>query len=124
MNTGLATRLMSKSLDHPDEVRDAPLAHIEVVHLGSHTLMRATFQPGWRWSEHMRPLVGTDSCQVAHLNYVISGHMHGIMDDGTEAEMAPGDLIDVPPGHDAWVVGDEPVVMLDFSGGDIYAKPQ
>jgi quercetin dioxygenase-like cupin family protein len=114
-----------KSLTQPDEIRTLPKTKIEVVDLGdSVNIMRATFQPGWKWSECIQPTVGTKSCQAAHINYVISGQMKIIMDDGTENEMGPGDVAEIPPGHDAWVLGNEPCVMLDFSAGKTYGKKQ
>jgi quercetin dioxygenase-like cupin family protein len=84
---------------------------------------KATFQPGWRWSEHVKPIAGTDSCQAPHLGYVLSGQMTIRMDDGTEDTIHTGDFVSIAPGHDAWVVGDEPCVMLDWQGYADYAKP-
>ena len=76
---------------------------------------RATFQPGWRWSESVKPIAGTDSCQVPHNGYVVSGRIHIKMDDNTEFEAGPGDAYEIPAGHDGWVIGDEPYVGIDFS---------
>jgi len=112
-----------KSFDSPDETRQTPKTKVEVVTIGGATLMRATFEPGWKWSEHVKPTAGTDSCQVHHVSYGISGRLKVVMDDGTEMEFGPGDVADIPPGHDAWVVGDEPSVSIDASGGATYAKP-
>jgi quercetin dioxygenase-like cupin family protein len=95
-----------------------------VVKLNDQQIMRATFEPGWRWSESVKPIVKTESCQVHHLNYFLSGHMHVQMDDGSTAEFGPGDLADIPPGHNAWVVGDEACVMLDYAAAAVYAKPK
>lgn len=114
--------MIKKNLSSPDETRELPKTHIEVANLPDAVLMRATFQPGWKWSECVKPTVGTKSCQVGHINYVISGRMKIIMDDGTEKEMGPGDVAEIPPGHDAWVVGDEPCILMDFAGGKIYGK--
>ena len=111
-----------KSFNKPDEVRTPPKTKIEVVKVGDSTMMRATFEPGWKWSECVKPIAGTDSCQAPHVNYVISGRMKVVMDDGTEMEMGPGDAADIPPGHDAWVIGDEPCVAIDFAAGKVYAK--
>lgn len=111
-----------KSLNRPDETRNLPKTKIEVVQLGNNTLMRATFQPGWKWSECVKPTAGTKSCEVPHINYIISGRMKIVMDDGTEKEMGPGDYAIIPPGHDAYVVGNEVCVALDFSGGQKYGK--
>ena len=117
--------LISKSLDQPDETRPIPngKGKVEVVNLGGATVMRATFEPGWRWSEHVKPIAQTESCQVAHTGYIVSGRLHVRMDDGTEVEMGPGEASITPAGHDAWVVGDEPVIFLDFAGAATYAKP-
>jgi hypothetical protein len=111
-----------KNLDRADETRELPKTHIEVAKIHDKVLMRATFQPGWKWSECVKPTVGTDSCQVAHLNYVVSGRMKLVMDDGSEKEMGAGDFVEFPPGHDAWVLGSEPCVVLDFAGGKEYGK--
>ncbi len=114
-----------KSLDSPDETRPmADKGRVQVVTLGGVTVGRATLEPGWRWSEHVKPLAGTPSCQATHVGYVISGRMHLRMDDGTEREVGPGDAMVCPPGHDAWIVGSEPCIVLDFSGMAEYARPR
>jgi quercetin dioxygenase-like cupin family protein len=113
---------IKKSFADPDEVRTPPKAKVEVLNLGQVQAMRATFEPGWKWSESVKPIAGTDSCQVAHLGYQISGQLTVRMDDGTEYEFGPGDVCSIPPGHDAWVIGDEPAVLIDFQGAAIYAK--
>ena len=113
----------SKSLDQPDETRRVDKGKVEVVELPGGAVMRTTFEPGWRWSECVKPIVGGDSCQVDHFGYCISGRMHVRMNDGTEVDVGPGEAHRIPPGHDAWVVGDEPYVGLDFKGGAQYAKP-
>jgi hypothetical protein len=117
-------KMVKKSFDAPEEVRPIEKGKLEVVDLGGLKAMRATFQPGWRWSECVKPIAGTDSCQVEHLIHVISGRMAVKMDDGSEAEFAPGDVGSIPAGHDAWIIGDEPFVAIDFQGGAIYAKPK
>jgi hypothetical protein len=86
-------------------------------------VMRTILEPGWRWSQCVKPLVGTESCQVGHLVHVLSGRLAVRMDDGSQAEFGPGDVGVIPPGHDAWVVGNQPCVSLDFQGGATYAKP-
>ncbi len=116
-------RLEKKSLDHPDETRPIDKGTVEVVELDGATVMRTTFQPGWRWSECVKPVVGTESCQTHHVGYAISGRMHVVMDDGEELDLGPGDAIQIPPGHDAWIVGDEPCVFIDFGQIHDYAKP-
>ena len=118
----VVTRAEKKNLHYPDEVRTFPKGRAEIVNVGGHTLMRATFEPGWRWSAHMKPLVGTDLCEVRHLGLMLSGRMHLKMTDGAELLLEPEDFIEIPPGHDAWVVGDDPVVFLDFVGGETYAR--
>lgn len=113
-----------KNLDRPDETRPfVDRGRAEIVTLGGGTVGRGTFEPGWRWSEHVRPLAGTDSCQSPHLLYVLSGRMHLRMDDGTEGEAGPNEVVRAEPGHDAWVVGDEPCVVVDFGASPSYARP-
>ena len=115
--------ISKKSLNRPDEKRDLPKTKIEVVNLGNTiVIMRVTFQPGWKWSECVKPTVGTESCQAPHINYIISGRLKVVMDDGTEIEMGPGDAAEIPPGHDAFVVGNEPCVAIDFSAGKMYGR--
>jgi quercetin dioxygenase-like cupin family protein len=100
----------------------ADKGRVQVLKLADGVVGFGTFQPGWRWSEHVKPLAGTDSCQSAHMGYCISGRMVVRMDDGTEKEIGPGDVAIIPPGHDAWTVGDEPCVQVDFTGMETYAK--
>jgi class 3 adenylate cyclase len=104
------------SLNIPDEVREFPGELMQMSRIGSQTIGRATLEPGWRWTTNVGPRAGTTWCRVHHFNYVISGRMAFATDDGATAEIGPGEVADVPPGHDAWVVGDEPVVILDFFG--------
>jgi quercetin dioxygenase-like cupin family protein len=105
-----------KSFNSPDETKTPPKTKVEEVKLPTGVIMRDTFEPGWKWSEHIKPVIGTDSCQVHHVAYVESGRLTIVSDDGTKIDMGPGDVADIPPGHDAWVVGDEPVVFIDFGG--------
>jgi len=116
--------ITKKSFDNADETRDINKGKVEVVNLGDRTAMRATFEPGWKWSESVKPIAGTESCEVDHLVYVISGRMGIRMDDGTETEIGSGDVASIPPGHDAWIIGDEPCVAIDFQGASNYAKQQ
>ncbi len=111
-----------KGLDKPDEVREFPLGRIELVKVGGAMVGRATLQPGWRWSTSVRPIVKTNSCQAAHFQYHVSGVLRVRMDDGTEFDCKAGDVSLLTPGHDAWVVGDEPVVVIDFQGMTDYAR--
>ena len=117
-------QMLKKSFDAPEETRPITKGKVEVVDLGGLKAMRVTFEPGWRWSECVKPIVGTESCQVSHLTYIISGRMAVRMDDGSEAEFGPGDVGTIPPGHDAWIIGNETFVALDFQGGAVYAQPQ
>ena len=105
-----------KSLDRPDEVRRFQLGTGELTRVGSHVIGRGVLAPGWRWSTHMGPIMGTPSCPVHHVQVLLAGRFAVRMDGGEEIEFAPNDVFDVPPGHDAWVVGDEPAVLLDVSG--------
>lgn len=114
--------LTQKTFDMPDEVRRFDRGYLEVVNLGEHTVARATFEPGWRWSEHVKPVVQTDLCEIEHLGYVISGRITVRMSDGSEVEYKPGDILAIKPGHDAWVVGKEPCIMIDWAGASTYAK--
>jgi hypothetical protein len=114
--------MQGKNLDSPDETREFENGKLDVVNLGEVTVGRAVFQPGWRWSQDVKPIAGTDSCEVPHVGYVISGRMRVRMDDGTEHEFGPADALVIPPGHDAWIEGDETFVMLDFSGAEQYGR--
>ena len=115
-------QLRRKRFDHPDEVRTVEKARIEIVELGELAVGRAIFEPGWRWSEHVKPIVGTESCQVHHLGYVVSGHLHIEMTDGASMDVMGGDAFEIPPGHDAWVIGDEPWISVDWAGRRLFAK--
>ncbi len=115
-------QLRRKRFDHPDEVRTVDKARIELVELGELAVGRTVFEPGWRWSEHVRPIVGTESCQVHHIGYVVSGHLRVEMTDGATLDVIGGDIFEVPPGHDAWVVGDEPWISVDYAGRRLFAK--
>jgi hypothetical protein len=106
--------LESKNIATPDEKKSFEHGEVGLVNLAGLTVGRAYFRPGWRWSADVKPLVGTDSCQMAHSGYVVSGRLHVQMTDGRELELGPGDAHLVGPGHDAWVVGDEPCVTIDF----------
>jgi hypothetical protein len=112
----------SKSLDSPDEVRAPEKTQIDIVSVGGSQVGRFTFQPGWKWSECVKPVVGTDSCQAEHWGVVLSGRLHIAHDDGTSLELAPGHAYLIAPGHDAWVVGDEPFVGVEFKSAAEYAK--
>lgn len=111
-----------KSLDRPDETRPVDKGKVDVVELDGKNVLRSTFSPGWRWSECVKPIVGGDSCQVDHFGYCVSGQLKVVMDNGEELEFTAGDAMHIPPGHDAWVVGEEPYVGIDVTGAE-YAKP-
>ena len=116
--------LIRRSFDSPDETRpfEQDMGKVELVNAEGGGVGRGTFMPGWQWSKHVKPIAGTDSCQAAHTGYCVSGRMKVVMDDGTETEYGPGDFAQIPPGHDAWIVGDEPCVFLDWQGFGDYAK--
>lgn len=117
--------LQSKNFSSPDETRKfSGHGHVDLVNLESGPVGLGTFEPGWRWSNDVKPLAGTDSCQVEHVIYVLSGRMKVVMDDGQESEVGPGDVAHVPPGHDAWTLGDDACVSLDFGGLKGYALPK
>jgi hypothetical protein len=117
--------IQKKSLNSsPDETRTFEKGKIELVNLGEVTIGRAILEPGWSWEKCVKPIVKTDSCQAPHTQYIISGRIKIVMDDGAEEEFGPGDAAVIPPGHNAWVVGNEPVVGIDFTGLKEYAKNQ
>ncbi|MBL7743058.1 MAG: cupin domain-containing protein [Chitinophagaceae bacterium] len=111
-----------KSFGKPDELREFPKGKLELIKIGGATIGRATFQPGWKWSESVQPLVKTKSCEAPHYQYHVSGVLMVKMDDGTLLECKPGDASLLPMGHDAWVVGTEPAVVVDFQGMVDYAR--
>jgi hypothetical protein len=111
-----------QNFSKPAEVREFPLGKLELIKIGGATVGRATFQPGWRWSTSVQPLVKTKSCEAPHFQYHVSGILKVQMDDGTILECKPGDVSFLPEGHDAWVVGNQPVVVVDFQGMIDYAK--
>jgi len=106
----------------PDEVRSPERTTVELVKLGGGEIGRFTFAPGWRWSECIKPVVGTESCQVEHVGYVVSGRLHVEHDDGTAGDIVPGVVYRIAAGHDAWVLDDDPVVVIEFQGAATYAK--
>lgn len=110
-----------KRFDKPDELRLFEKGKFEIVKLGGMTIGRATYKPGWKWTEHVAPIAGTPTCQVEHIGLVVSGNAVAAMDDGAQVSLSPGTLFHVGPGHDSWVVGDEPYVSIHFLGADEYA---
>ena len=110
-----------RRFENPDETRTFELGRFELVQLGGLTIGRASYEPGWKWSTHVRPTANTPSCAVEHVGLVLSGRCRVAMDDGTEFDLTPGDLFYVKPGHHSWVLGKEPYVSLHFLGADSYA---
>ena len=111
-----------KNFGTPDEVREFPKGKVELIKIGGATVGRAVLEPGWRWATSVQPLAKTKSCEAPHFQYHVSGVLRVRMDDGTEFDCKAGDVSLIPPGHDAWVVGNEPVVVVDFQGMVDYAK--
>lgn len=111
-----------KNFMKPDEVREFPSGKVELVTIGGATVGRAVLEPGWRWATSVQPLAKTKSCEAPHFQYHVSGVLRVRMDDGTEFDCKPGDISLLPPGHDAWVVGNEPAIVVDFQGMIDYAK--
>jgi len=122
MTPATAPRAELKSFGQPDEVRTFPKGRLELVNIGGAAIGRAIFEPGWKWSTSVQPLVNTKSCQAPHFQYQVSGTLEILMDDGTRLISHAGDLTLLPIGHDAWVVGDEPAILVDFQGMVDYAK--
>lgn len=118
------TGIAKSRFEHSSDIRPFAegMGEMSMVDLDGMAVGKAQFRPGWRWSDHVRPIAGTDSCQVAHAGYLLSGRMTVRMDDGTEVTFDPGDVMVAAPGHDAWVVGDEPCVLLDWQGALTYAR--
>lgn len=111
-----------KGFGKAEEVRTFPNGKVELLTIGGATIGRATLEPGWRWSTSIKPIAKTKSCEAPHFQYHVAGTMKVAMDDGTELTCKPGDISLLPSGHDAWVVGDEPVVVVDFQGMKEFAK--
>lgn len=118
----VSTGMVRKSFDTPDETRTFGHGRVELVQLADGPVGLATFEPGWRWSQDVKPIAQTESCQAAHVGYVISGRMTVVSDSGEKQDYGPGDVMAVPPGHDAWIVGDETCVVVDWTGMANYAK--
>lgn len=112
----------TKSFNKPDEVRTFPKGKVEIINIGGAAVGRGTFEPGWKWSASVQPIAKTKSCEAPHFQYHLSGTLKVMMDDGKQFECKAGDVSLLPSGHDAWVVGSEPVVVIDFQGMVDYAK--
>ncbi len=111
-----------KAFATPDETREFSHGRADILRIGGSEIGQLTLQPGWRWSEHVKPLAGTDLCEAPHFQYHLAGHLHIQMADGMELDALAGDVTALPHGHDAWVVGDEPVVVVDWWGASNYGK--
>ena len=118
------SKLEAKSHDAPDETRTPPKTKVEVVRLTGFTIGRFNFEPGWRWSECVQPVAGTASCQAAHVGYAVAGRIGVRLDDGSEQSISAGQSYTIPPGHDAWVEGEETFVGIEVMSAEQYAKPQ
>ncbi|MFZ3493159.1 cupin domain-containing protein [Streptomyces sp. 5.8] len=116
--------IVRRGFDSADETRpfEDGKGRLELLNTEQGPVGRAVFEPGWQWSKHVKPIAGTDSCEAPHVGYIVSGRMKIVMDDGESTETEPGDFIQIAPGHDAWVLGDEPCVVLDWQGYGDYAK--
>ncbi|MDQ6921654.1 MAG: cupin domain-containing protein [Candidatus Dormibacteraeota bacterium] len=117
------SKFETKSHDSPDEARSPAKTRVEIVRLEGYTIGRFNFEPGWRWSECIKPVVGTDSCQNSHVGYAVSGELAVRLEDGTEKTIRTGESYTIPPGHDAWVEGDRPFVGIEVMSAEQYAKP-
>lgn len=111
-----------KRFTEPDETRSFEHGRVDLVDIGGSQIGRLTLEPGWRWSDHVKPIAGTDLCEAPHFQYQLAGVLGWRMADGTEMESHPGDVVAMPQGHDAWVVGDEAVVVVDWWGASNYAR--
>ena len=111
-----------KSMNKPDETRKFPKGQIKIATIGNHTVGLGSYRPGWRWTKDVKPTAKTDRCMAHHVGYVLSGRMSGVSEDGTKWSLKKGDVADIPPGHDAWVVGKEPCVLLDINIAPSAAK--
>ena len=119
---GLTTDVILKRFENPDETRVFEKGKFELVQIGGMTIGRATYEPGWKWSEHVGKATGATRCHVEHVGLVLAGCATAAMDDGRVIELRAGDLFYIPPGHDSWVVGNEPYVSLHFMGAGDYAR--
>ena len=122
MTSHLTEQAETRSFERSTEVREFPGGRLELVTIGGATIGRGIFEPGWRWSTSVKPIARTNSCEAPHLQYHVSGTLRIRMDDGTEFDCRPGDVSSLPSGHDAWVVGNEPVIVVDFQGMTDYAR--
>lgn len=122
MTTQHAQIVEHRAFDEPDEVREFERGRIEVLNMSGGAIGRMVLQPGWQWSRHVRPLVGTEWCEAPHFQYHLAGTVHVQMSDGTEFDLEPGSVSSLPQGHDAWVVGNDDVILIDWYAASDYAK--
>lgn len=122
--TEKTTAVHKKRLDAPDETRPIGRGIAEIVNIDGLTIARTHHKPGWRWSQDVKPIAKTDRCEAQHVGYVVQGHLHIVGRDGSEGEINAGDGFVIPPGHDAWTVGNETVILLDFKGAPADANPK
>ena len=113
-----------KSFGAPDERRELPKGRADILYIGGGEVGRYTLEPGWRWSEHVQPLAGTELCEAPHFQYHLAGTLRVRMADGSELDVGPGEVSMLGPGHDAWVVSDEPVTVVDWGGAHVWARPE
>ena len=118
----MSNKSEQKTFANPDEVREFPKGKAEILNIGGGSVGRLVFQPGWRWSQHVKSIANTHSCEAPHFQFHVAGKLGIKMDDGTELVAVPGDVTALPSGHDAWVIGDEPVVVIDWYGASNYGK--
>ena len=118
----MAAQAEQKSFDTPDETRSFERGALHLLTIGDAEIGMLVLQPGWRWSSHVKPIAGTDLCEAPHFQYHVQGTLHIVMGDGTEFDAGPGDVTALPQGHDAWVVGDQPVIVVDWYGASTYAS--
>lgn len=111
-----------KNLQSPDEIRSFEKGRVDLVNIGGGTVGRLVLEPGWRWSTHVKPVAGTEWCEAPHFQYHAAGRLHIVMADGAEFDVGPDEITALPSGHDAWVIGDEAVVLVDFQGASNYAR--
>ena len=116
-------RLLRKRLDTPDEIRSFPHGRVEIFEIGDNVVGRTVYEPGWRWSVDVKGIAGTDLCMYHHLGYCLVGLLHVVLEDGTSLEIGAEEAFEIPPGHDAWVIGDEPWITVDFAGMRSFARP-
>lgn len=122
MSTQLEQKIEQKSFEAAEETRSFERGKAELITIGGSEIGRLTLEPGWKWSDHVKPLAGTELCEAPHFQYHVQGVMHIVTADGREFDAHPGDVTSLPEGHDAWVVGDDPVVVVDWYGASDYAK--